>query len=162
MTVDFVRYGADAVEGCSPEAIAFLTERGVPREVITIFRAAPQPVRMSATLNGREVGGTVIGLSREDDEIFLEDDTGRVFLLASWGPGKAILVNDSIQAFVESLVMVQSRYPFYPPGSDLDTAEHAEESLRESLEKVDETATADPDGFWSAFLDDVAIGDYSG
>ena len=73
-----------------------------------------------------ELAGVVIGLSREDDEIILDETGDPNLLLASWRSGAPILVNDSIPAFMESFDLVQSMYPFYPPGSDLDIAERAE------------------------------------
>jgi len=159
---DFVRFDARAVDGFPTAVAEVLLERGLPRRVITIFTAASSVAGNSRSFGKREVDGLVVGFSREDDELFVDFESGRVWLLASWGAGEPILTNGDLRSFVDSLVLVESRYPFYPPDRDLDIAEQAEESLRGALEEIDSASTADPDGFWSAFLDDVASGDYAG
>lgn len=160
--MDFVKLDAAAADDCPPEVSAFLRGTGLPRKVITIFEAAPAAGKRCALLGGREIAGITLGHSREQDEIFLDFESGRVWLLASWRPDQPILVNSSLRAFVDSLMLAAARYPFYPPDRDLDDAERAEGALRDALEEIDESSTGDPDGFWSAFLDDVANGDYAG
>ncbi|WP_250008183.1 SUKH-4 family immunity protein [Actinoplanes sp. M2I2] len=155
-----MKIGADALEGCPAEAKAFLQETGLPLSVITIFQADAEPARTSVTIGGRTVDGLVLGHSREEDPLFLDYADGAVWLLASWRPAAPIPVNAGVTAFVESLALVASAYPFYPADADLDDAGSAEDRLRESLETIDVVSTADPDGFWSAFLNDVGVGDY--
>jgi hypothetical protein len=162
MMMDYVKFEADAVEGCPSEARVFLQEPGLPRKVITIFEAASEIAPKSTDFNGRKIDGIALGSSRERDELFLDFEGGRVWLLASWRTNSPILVNCSVRSFVESLALVESMYPFYPSDRDLDMAEGAADSLRVALEGIDIMSTADPDGFWSAFLDDVANGDYAG
>lgn len=160
--MDFVKFDTPADDDCPPEIGAFLHDTGLPRKVITIFEAAPGIGKRSAVFEDREIGGITLGLSREQDEIFLDFESGRVWLLVSWGSNEPVLVNESLRAFVESLILVDSIYPFYPPDRDLDIAERAEDALRCALEGIDDASTADPDGFWSTFLDDVGNGDYAG
>ena len=52
--------------------------------------------------------------------------------------------------FAESLALVAAMNP--------DTTDS--ESLRASLTTIDSVSTEDPDGFWPAVLESVAIGDY--
>jgi hypothetical protein len=158
---EFVKFDALSADECPPEIGEFLHDRGLPRKVITIFTAAPDAGKRSVLINDREVTGVVLGYSREQDDIFLDFESGKVWLLASWGANRPIPVNENLHAFAKSLALVGSRYPFYPAGRDLDDAEQAEESLRVALEEIDELSTVDPDGFWSAFLDDVGNGDYA-
>jgi hypothetical protein len=153
---DFLSYGDDPLVQEGAGHRAFLRDRGLPRQVITIFRAAP--VLRSAPA---AVPGVVIGYSREDDEIVADLDSGRVWLAASFRPGAPILVNAHLPAFVQSLVEVAARYPFYPPDRDPEQAQRAADELRTLLEEIDPESTKDPDGFWAAFLDDVAVGDYA-
>jgi hypothetical protein len=154
--VDFVSYGDDPLVREGAGIRALLRDSGVPRKVITIFRAAP-------VLRPAPPGllGVVIGHSREEDEIVVDLDSGRVWLAASFRPGAPILVNAGLAAFVRSLVEVAARHPFYPPDRDPEQAERAADELRDLLEDIDPESTKDPDGFWAAFLDDVAVGDYA-
>jgi hypothetical protein len=119
------------------------------------------PVLLSAERDGARAEGIVLGYSRENTELYLEFESGNVCLLWPHESGRSV-VNRSLGAFRESLLQVDSRYPFYPGDRDLDTAGEAEEGLRQILAGIDEVATAEPDGYWSWFLDDVGVGDYAG
>ncbi|WP_373301086.1 SUKH-4 family immunity protein [Streptomyces griseoloalbus] len=85
-----------------------------------------------------------------------------MILLASWSPAAPLVVNRDIAAFVDSLVMLNGMLPLYGVDRDLDVSEAAADRLRFELQRLDSTSTEDPNGFWSAFLDDVAVGDYPG
>ncbi|HEX2286571.1 MAG TPA: SUKH-4 family immunity protein, partial [Mycobacterium sp.] len=126
---DFVTYGDDPLVREGAGYRAFLRDQGLPGQVITIFRAAP-------TLRPAPPGvpGVVIGHSREGDDVVADLDSGRVWLCASFRPGAPILINASLPAFVESLVEVAARYPFYPPDRDPEQAEQAADGLRAVLE----------------------------
>jgi len=153
--VDFVRYSGSPPSGCPPRVWEELCDTGLPARVITIFVAQPQPSPAARQLGDREVDGIVLGHSREEDELFLDFTAAQVWLLHTWGSGQPILVNRTLPAFVASLLAADERYPF-------PATEDSDQELRELLAGIDEAALDDPDGFWRAFLDDVAVGDYSG
>jgi hypothetical protein len=148
------------MDGCRAADWAYLVEHGLPRQAITIFRAATKIETAHVFLDGSYTAGVVLGESREEDDIFLDGASGRVWLLRSWGDTSPVMVNAALPWFVESLAWVHGRYPFYPHNRDLDDAEEAEQEIRHALESIDPASTAEPDGFWCAFLDDVAVGDY--
>ena len=159
--MEFIRYGGTPPRGCPSALWDDLCLTGLPKKVITIFKASPEPVLASANLDGHRTNGIVLGYSREDQELYLDFDSGKVWRLWVEDSGHMI-VNRSLQAFRESLIWVDARYPFHPSDRTLDAAWVAEQAIRQALVDIDDTATAEPDGFWSAFLDDVAVGDYAG
>ncbi|MFI1652284.1 SUKH-4 family immunity protein [Streptomyces avidinii] len=134
----------------------------IPREVMTIFKAVGNPHPPEGKGCDYSVNGVVIGYSREGDQICLDLDTGRVLLLASWHPESPLVVNGDLDAFTQSLRALVALSPLYGDTSDLDDAERAEARVRNAIEEIDATSTVEPDGFWSAFLDDVGVGDYRG
>src|SRR5262249_2793097 len=129
---------------------AYLLEHGLPRKVGTIFSAATRSAKSSRVFNDQEVDGIVLGFSGDHLEICLDFRVGKVWLLAPWRPDQPILVNSSVRAFGEALEAVASM-----------DADSSEESFRKALEDIDAESTADPEGFWPAFLEAVAIGDYA-
>ncbi|SCL20765.1 SUKH-4 immunity protein [Micromonospora rhizosphaerae] len=158
--VEFVTYEGEAPHGCSEAIWGDLCRIGLPKIAINIFKPSLQPVPVSAEVAGGRTGGIVIGYSREGAELYLDFESENVWLL--WrGDSSHTVVNTSLGAFRESLLQVDARYPFYPSNRNLEMAEEAEAELRQILVEIDGIATADPDGFWSAFLDDVAVGDYA-
>jgi hypothetical protein len=158
--VEFVTYGGEPPRGCPNVVWDDLCETGLPKKVVNIFEASPQPVLISADLGGGRTDGIVLGYSREGAELYLDFESGGVWLLWQGDLGRTV-VNRSLSAFRESLLQVDARYPFYPSNRTLEVAWRAEEALRQILVEIDDIATANPDGFWSAFLDDVAVGDYA-
>jgi hypothetical protein len=160
--LEFSKYPDGVPSVVAPEVRRFLEDHGVPRTVLTIFRAVDGLLVPSCSDLGYSVNGVTIGYSREDDEICIDSDTGQVFLLASWSPAAPLVVNRDIAAFVDSLVMLNGMLPLYGVDRDLDASEAAADRLRFELQRLDSTSTEDPNGFWSAFLDDVAVGDYPG
>lgn len=153
--MDYVRYSGPPPSGCPPKVWEELCTTGLPARVITIFVAKPHPFPAARNFGDRELPGIVLGHSREEDELFLDFVDAKVWLLHTWGSGQPILVNRTLSAFVTSLVVAGERYPF-------PDVEDSEQELRRLLAEIDEAALDDPDGFWCAFLDDVAVGDYSG
>jgi hypothetical protein len=158
--VEYVRSTGPRVEGCRPADWSYLVEHGLPRHAITIFRATAIIDTVRVVLDGNYTAGVVLGRSREDDAILLNGIDGRVWLHRTWGDASPLLVNSTLPWFAESLALVHSRFPFYAHNCDLDDAEEAERTIRRALESIDPASTAEADGFWCAFLDDVAAGDY--
>jgi hypothetical protein len=105
---DYVKPGAGSLEGCPSEARAFLLERGLPRNVGTMFAAATRSAKTSRVINGQEVDGIILGFSGDHCELCLDFKVGKVWLLAPWRPDDPILVNTTVQAFAESLEVVAS------------------------------------------------------
>ncbi|MFD5678698.1 SUKH-4 family immunity protein [Streptomyces bacillaris] len=102
--------------------------------------------------------GVTINYSREDDEVCIDSGTGPALLLALRSPAAPLVMNRGIVAFADSLVMLNGMLPLYGADRDLDASEAAADRLRFELQHLDSTSTEDPNSFWSAFLDDVAVG----
>jgi hypothetical protein len=144
---DYVKPGAGALDGCPADAREFLLEHGLPRRVGTIFAAATRSARTSRYFGGREIDGIVLGFSAEHCELALDYEQSKVWLLAPWKPDAPILVNSSVQKFAECLGLAAD-------------AEADIESLRTALTTIDSATTEDPDSFWPAVLESMAMGDY--
>ncbi|MFJ8020355.1 SUKH-4 family immunity protein [Streptomyces sp. NPDC096311] len=158
----FVTYRGKLPSAVSGDLAKHLEERGVPGAVLTIFRAVGSPYIASCAGMGYRIKGLVVGFSREDDEICVDLETGRVLLLASWSPASPLQVNRDIFSFVKSLVELQDILPLCGRERDLDDAEVAEMKIRAQLQRIDPLSIEDLNGFWGAFLDDVGVGDYPG
>lgn len=158
--MEFLTYSGEMPPGCPEGVWSELCRTGLPSVRVNIFTPAKRPVLISAGSEGTQADGILLGYSRENVELYLEFRSGNVLLLWPQEEGRAV-VNTSLSAFRESLVQVDARYPFYPKDRDLDMAQDAEEALRRILTEIDGAATADPDGYWSSFLEDVAVGDYA-
>src|SRR6476660_8449341 len=65
-SVEFIRYGGTPPRGCPSALWDDLCLTGLPKKVITIFKASPEPVLASANLDGHRTNGIVLGYSRED------------------------------------------------------------------------------------------------
>ncbi|MFJ6900189.1 SUKH-4 family immunity protein [Streptomyces hokutonensis] len=160
--MEFVKYGEGIPSVVRDDLRNYLEWNGIPRNVLTIFRAADSlRIALGAGVE-YHINGLVVGFSREDEEICVDLDNGRVFLLADWSPTSPLQVNRDIYSFVESLVALQGMLPLYGRDRDLDESATAEVRVRAQLERIDPISIEDPNSFWSAFLDDVAVGDYPG
>jgi hypothetical protein len=71
------------------------------------------------------------------------------------------LANSSLIQFSRTTKALIELFPYYDDGADLDEREAAAKRLRQVIRSVDQAAVDDPDSFWSTFLDDVSIGDFS-
>ncbi|MFD4866239.1 SUKH-4 family immunity protein [Streptomyces sp. NPDC058412] len=144
------------------KVVSMLASGLIPAEVMTIFKAVADPHPPEVGGYGYSVNGVVIGYSRGGDQICLDLDTGRILLLASWYPESPLVVNRDVDAFSKSMLTLLAMSPLYGETPDLDDADRAETRIRDAIEGIDATSTAEPDGFWASFLDDVGVGDYRG
>lgn len=72
----------------------------------------------------------------------------------------ASYVNSTLVAFIECVRVAIARFPYYSNEADLREREAVANDLRRLLTPVDPPAL-EPDRFWSTFVDDVTIGDFS-
>jgi hypothetical protein len=167
--------------GVPHELARTLVERGVPKSLFGLYRAASELTLFEDPGSGQLVCFGTTGL---DGLVCLDPRTGQVVDLiyvpvatANVRAGvlrPAWLVNSSLEQFVESVRVVLNRFPFDSvsmkrngelDGSDWDDLQnewnHAADEIEEALRAVDSAAVADPNGFWMTFLDlDVRSGDY--
>jgi SUKH-4 immunity protein len=162
-------------------AARMLVERGVPKSLFGLYRAARELTLLEDPARGQLVCFGATGL---DGWVCLDPRTGQVVDLI-YVPVATVnvpagvlrpawLVNSSLEQFIESVRVVLNRFPFDSvsmkgnrdlDGSDWDDLHnewtHAADEIEEALRAVDPAAVADPNGFWMTFLDlDVRIGDY--
>ena len=100
------------------------------------------------------------GYSISGDYIAVDSASGRVVLANAKTSSISSVVNSSLANFIDFLQVCESRYPYYADEGDLDDSIQAAEALRNELASID-PAALEPGTYWSDFLSDVAIGDYT-
>jgi hypothetical protein len=166
--------------GVPHELARMLVERGVPKRLFGLYRAARELTLVADPGSGQLV---CFGTTALYGGVCLDPRTGQVVDLiyvpvatANLPAGvlrPAWLVNSSLERFIESVRVVLNRFPFDSGSTrgsrDLDGGEwgdlqhewdHAADELEAALRAIDPAAVANADSFWMTFLDDVRIGDY--
>jgi hypothetical protein len=155
------------------EVAALMFERGVPKAMLGLYRAAD-----TLTLVDDSVGRQLVcfGSIAYAQRACLDPRTGAVVALMDarrGGDYKVVgAVNSSLEQFIASVSAVLTRYPFDSPQAkgesdesylDRTSAEldRAADDLTQALRAIDPTAMEDPGRFWLDFIDDVHMGSYS-
>lgn len=169
---------------------AELLEKGVPKSLLGRYSAIGQLVLLGIPGYGPLV---CFGVDGVFVKICLDPHTGEVVdVVLDKKPGKQpssthgpaavirppLLVNSSLNLFIESVQAVLNRFPFDSGDSvrevrnaQTDGWAIAEERMREwdravrelaeALRQIDPPAIADESSFWRTFMDDVQMGDFS-
>jgi hypothetical protein len=165
--------------GIPRELAAPLLERGVPKAMLGLYRAATGLTLLEDS-GGRQLVG--FGFIAYAQRACLDPHTGAVVALLDlrgggrggeegdeWVVGG---VNSSLEQFIASVGAVLTRYPFDSPQAKGESddryldrtrteVDRAAGDLRRALSAIDPTAMADPGRFWLDFIDDVHMGAYS-
>jgi hypothetical protein len=91
--------------------------------------------------------------------IYADPVTGEVVEMHP--PAEPRLINSSLIQFSRTTKALVALFPYMGVDTDLDNREATAKKLAEVIRSIDPAAVDDPDSFWSTFLDDVAIGDFS-
>ncbi|WP_436532766.1 SUKH-4 family immunity protein [Actinoplanes sp. HUAS TT8] len=159
MSSEFVTYGGESPAGCPKVVWKDLCDVCLPRVRINLFTPALNLMPVSTKIDEILVEGIFLGHNLGGAEFFLEYISGSVWLGLPW-EFDSLLVNSSLVAFRQSLLQVDSRCPFKFSG-EIESAWVAADELRELLVEIDPKSMEDLYGYWPAFLEDVAVGDYS-
>jgi len=100
------------------------------------------------------------GTSGLSERICISIDNGRIVQLGHSATPEQRFVNSSLTQFANCVGYVIDRFPFYASGSEVQVREAVSAELATLIRGVDATAL-EPDSFWSTFIEDVEIGDYS-
>lgn len=160
-----------------PHEAAALLERGAPKAMFGLYRAA-DALTLIETTDGRRL--VCFGSLAYQGRACLDPQTGAVVYLLDLrgGVGRGgdewlvELVNSSLEQFIASVDAVLNRYPFARPQAKHESDEsyldrrsaelqRAVDDLRQALSAIDAPAIADPGRFWLDFTDDVYMGSYS-
>jgi hypothetical protein len=165
-----------SVPGIPDEVAAPLLERGAPKAMLGLYRAADTLTLVENSASRQLV---CFGSLAYQGRACLDPWTGAVVYLLDLRGGVrggdewvVVLVNSSLEQFIASVRAVLNRYPFDSPQAkhesdenflDRNSAElgRAADDLRQALRAIDAAAIADPDRFWLDFTDDVYRGTYS-
>lgn len=166
-----------ALPGIPREVAAPLLERGVPKAMLGLYRAA-DALTLAETSGGRQL--VCFGSIAYAHRACLDLQSGAVVSLLDLRDGEGGegdewvigLVNSSLEQFIAAVGAVLSRYPFESPQakgesekSSLDRTraalDRAADDLTQALRAIDPTAMADPGRFWLDFIDDVQMGAYA-
>jgi hypothetical protein len=159
--------------GIPRELAAPLLERGVPKAMLGLYRAANALTLLEGS-GGRQL--VCFGSVAYSQRACLDPQTGAVVALMDTrrgGDNEVVgVVNSSLEQFIASVSAVLNRYPFDRPQakgesdeSSLDRTsaelDRAADDLKKALSAIDPAAMEDPGRFWLDFIDDVQMGDYS-
>ncbi|ORT54063.1 SUKH-4 family immunity protein [Streptomyces sp. CB03238] len=154
---DIVRWRADRAGVVSDvPARRFLLDHGLPESTI-LFEADREPSEVFSTEIGDEI--LRIGSFDDDFDFFLDVGTGEVLFGTDRDP-EPVFANTSLSAFVACVRWVDAEFPFYSSSDDTQVKWAAGQQAREVLRSVDLACIEAPEGFWTSFAHDVAIGDY--
>ena len=155
-----------------------LTTLGVPKSIMGSYKAMSQLELIEHPTLGPIVCFATVG---RRGAVCLHPATGSIHHLTGARSGQERFVNTTLAKFNESVRAVINRFPFdqdrlndtpihdesgqWPPSStdqrdDVDWITVGEK-LRELLRRIDPASVADPNNYWSGFVDDVEMGNYS-
>lgn len=139
----------------SPSVQRALFADGVPKTFIgRRYRADPHLSRLER--EGRSF--LRFGSSGLSDAVCVELPVGHVVVVIG-APGFHLqFVNTSIGQFTKTVEAVIGRFPFYDTDSDDEEIQAVGDELLEIIRSIDDAAAV-PDRYWSAFVDDVQMGD---
>ena len=153
---------------------------GAPKRILGSYEAMSQLELIEHPTLGPLVRFATIGIRRQG-AMCLHPATGSIRHLTGARSGQESFVNTTLAQFNESVHSVINRFPFdhgLPsntsiqdvsaqwPASRTDQREDVDwiavgEELRELLRCIDPKSVADPNYYWSGFVDDVEMGNYS-
>jgi hypothetical protein len=99
------------------------------------------------------------GTTGIDDPVCLDTLTGKVVQVVV-GTDETVLVNTSLERFVETAERVLELWPYYGPNATLADRMKVGDDLAAVIRAIDPAAYG-PDQFWPTFVDDVVIGDFA-
>jgi hypothetical protein len=143
-------------EGGSKEVRTYLGTVGLPAETL-LFAADLSGGDPYVTTAGQSL--LCIGSFSDDFRFYVDIDTGSVYFGLDDDPSPSF-ANSNLTAFVECLLEVDRRYPFYAISDSLDVKRQAGQGILEFIRAEDSMAVDIGDGFWNSFVDDVSVGDY--
>ncbi len=105
-------------------------------------------------------GERLLAFGRTGDNVLLALDSGSSSVVEILGDEPSRIVNSSLDRFIATVRAVHHRFPFYDRDAADAVMDRAADDLLRIVEQVDPEAVI-PDRFWSTFVDDVRMGDFS-
>lgn len=134
-------------------AVAVLTEIGLPRHVDPLFRIGDM-----AMINVPSRSGLYCRVGSDfGTDLCVSADTGEVESFSLTGEYPARFVNTSLALFVEFLVLVSAERKRFPDLGDHEI-DQLITSLAERLRQLDGRAFADPDNWWAVIVEQLQDG----
>jgi len=153
------------------ELVSVASDPGVPAHLRDRLQKVGVPIGLigyeyraleSAThLSEVETGGVVaFGKSGLFGRICVDVETAAIVYISSERSLHSTYVNSDIDLFVQCVAAVIEEFPFYDEDDGDEEFTRAADDLKVMLAGIDGTALVHS-GFWHAFCDDVAMGDYA-
>ena len=140
--------------GVSEDATELLTGAGLPARVGVYFTAPGPNDRPTIPVGEDEPGWLRLGTDHGAQLAVAPD--GKVRALppsADWGPTRP--VNDSVEQFVGSLIILDRYLPILAKAAQRDGVGEVWKHLRDALAEIDPPVSGEPDGWWSRVLEDI-------
>ena len=135
------------------DAVAVLTEVGLPRHVDPLFKIGDMAM---INVPGRSGLYCRVG-SDFGTDLCVSADTGEVESFSLAGEYPARFVNTSLALFVEFLVFVSAERKRFPDLGD-DEIDQLVGEMGERLQHLDRRAFADPDNWWAVIVEQLQDG----
>lgn len=135
------------------DAVAVLTEVGLPRQVDPLFKIEDMAVR---NVPGREGLYCRVG-SDFGTDLCVSADTGEVESFSLTGEYPTRFVNTSLALFVEFLFLVSAERKRFPDLGD-DEIDQLIAALEDRLRQLDGRALADRDNWWAVIVEQLQDG----
>jgi hypothetical protein len=138
------------------QRMLFLT--GIPQRFLNsvLYTAAKEPSIVPIPPRGQLV--RFGAASQFSDGLFIDPNTGEV-VECDYGTLRWF-VNSSLEQFARTVIEVMGRFPFMSNDADDQAFKDMPKELGTIISKIDPSAMS-VDRFWSTFVDDVKIGDYT-
>jgi hypothetical protein len=145
------------VQDLSSEVVDQLANRGVPLDFFHGRYMAASTLRLARSTRSQSL--VCFGRTGLAGSICIEPRTGEVVELQS-DDGDAKFVNSSLRQFTDIVQATIERFPFYDRDDAYAEVERVARELKAIVMRLDPPAIS-RDLFWSTFIDDVLIGDFS-
>lgn len=142
-------------QGAFLGALHILFEVGVPEHFIGRRFRLDSELALIHIKSGPVLRFGTTGLSAA---VGVEAYTGHVIEVLEIPNSPGLFINTSLASFVATLEAVAGRFPFYDSDDDEDELESASDDVLRIIRSIDPSA-AQPDRYWSTFVDDMRIGD---
>ncbi len=139
----------------SPSDLDVLFESGVPQHFIGRRFRVDDEVAMVHSARGAVLR---FGTTGQSAAVGVVMDTGHVVEVLETPDARELFINSSLTTFAETVQGVAERFPFYDTDDQEDEIESASDDVLELVRRIDPPA-AEPDRYWSTFVDDMRIGD---
>src|SRR4051812_6749236 len=144
-----------------PDSAAVLFVDGVPEEFPSHTYTADSELSIGEPVPGMRY--LRFGSSGLSNAVSVDLASGHVLEVLGpphYGHHATVFINSSLRLFDDTVRAVISRFPFHDAEAEWDEINAIADELLWMIREIDHDA-AEPDRYWSTFVDDVSMGDWN-